>query len=61
MTPLDWAVVAAGIAAIVWVNWYFFLAERGSAPAGTAEQVGRGQRRGRRGRDDANDESDDTD
>lgn len=60
MTPLDWVVVAAGVAAIAWVNWYFFLAERGSAPAGMAEQVGRGQRRGRRARDDANDESDDT-
>lgn len=35
MTPADWAVLAAGAAAIGWVNWYFFLAERGSAaPAG---------------------------
>jgi hypothetical protein len=24
-------VVVGGIAAIVWVNWYFFLAERGTA------------------------------
>jgi hypothetical protein len=24
----DWAVVLAGIAAIAWVNWYFFLAGR---------------------------------
>ena len=27
----DWFAIAAGVAAIVWVNWYFFLAERGSA------------------------------
>ncbi|MBP1607117.1 MAG: hypothetical protein H6Q08_2491 [Acidobacteria bacterium] len=26
MTALDWAVVAAGVAAIAWVNWYFFVA-----------------------------------
>jgi hypothetical protein len=42
MSGTEWMVVIAGIAAIVWVNWYFFLAERGgkratnsaSAPAG---------------------------
>ncbi|HEX2223659.1 MAG TPA: cupredoxin domain-containing protein [Thermoanaerobaculia bacterium] len=33
MTPQEWLVVAAGLAAIVWVNWYFFLARR---PAATA-------------------------
>ncbi len=33
MTALDWVMVAAGVAAIAWVNWYFFLAERGPAPA----------------------------
>lgn len=27
MTVADWIVLAAGIAAIAWVNWYFFLAE----------------------------------
>jgi hypothetical protein len=26
MSPMDWGVVVAGIAAIGWVNWYFFLA-----------------------------------
>lgn len=31
MTATDWMVVVGGIAAIVWVNWYFFLAERGTA------------------------------
>ena len=24
----DWMVIAAGIAAIAWVNWYFFVAGR---------------------------------
>ena len=33
MSPLDWGVVAAGLVAIAWVNWYFFLAERGTAVA----------------------------
>lgn len=28
MNATDWIVIAAGIAAIVWVNWYFFLARR---------------------------------
>lgn len=31
MTATDWMVVAGGIAAIAWVNWYFFLADRGMA------------------------------
>jgi len=38
---LDWtkvAVVLAGLAAIAWVNWYFFLAER--RKAAVAAQVG---------------------
>ena len=39
----DWAVLVAGVAGIAWVNWYFFLAERGSAAAargpGGAQQV----------------------
>ncbi len=26
MTPSEWLVLAAGIAGIAWVNWYFFLA-----------------------------------
>jgi plastocyanin domain-containing protein len=29
----DWAVLAGGLAAIGWVNWYFFLAERATAVA----------------------------
>lgn len=36
MSPVDWGVVAAGIAAIGWVNWYFFLAENRAGAAGTA-------------------------
>jgi plastocyanin domain-containing protein len=44
MSPSDWLVVAAGIAAIAWVNWYFFLARRPgvtAAPAaGGFQQVG---------------------
>lgn len=33
MTPTDWLVVLGGIAAIAWVNWYFFFAERSAAVA----------------------------
>jgi plastocyanin domain-containing protein len=43
MAPSDWAVVLAGIAAIAWVNWYFFLAKRtavtATAGAGGAQEV----------------------
>ena len=31
----DWLVLLGGIAAIAWVNWYFFLAGRSSAAAAT--------------------------
>ena len=30
MSSTDWLVIAGGIAAIVWVNWYFFFASRRS-------------------------------
>jgi plastocyanin domain-containing protein len=33
MSATDWIVVAAGLAAIAWVNWYFFLAKREAATA----------------------------
>ena len=33
MNATDWIVLAAGLAAIAWVNWYFFLAERKAAAA----------------------------
>jgi hypothetical protein len=28
MTSLDWMVIAGGLAAIAFVNWYFFVAGR---------------------------------
>lgn len=33
--PTDWLAIAAGLAAIAWVNWYFFFAERTAAVATT--------------------------
>ena len=42
MTPLEWIVVLAGAAAIAWVNWFFFLARRGTASAVVAETPGGG-------------------
>ncbi|MEJ7813439.1 MAG: cupredoxin domain-containing protein [Gemmatimonadaceae bacterium] len=33
MSASEWMVLAGGLAAIAWVNWYFFLAERQSARA----------------------------
>ncbi len=33
MTGTDWIVILGGIAAIAWVNWYFFLAQRGIVTA----------------------------
>jgi plastocyanin domain-containing protein len=41
MTGSDWLVLLAGLAAIAWVNWYFFFAERravvATASGGTQE------------------------
>ena len=28
MGGIDWLVIVAGVAAIAWVNWYFFVAGR---------------------------------
>ena len=43
MNPSEWLVVLGGSALIVWINWYFFLAERSSATAavgaGGAQEV----------------------
>ena len=39
MNMMDWIAIAAGLAAIVWVNWYFFLAKR---PAASAQAVAGG-------------------
>ena len=37
MTTNEWLVVLGGLAAIAWVNWWFFLSQRGSpATAATA-------------------------
>jgi len=33
MSASTWLVIAAGIGAIGWVNWYFFVAPRRAAPA----------------------------
>jgi plastocyanin domain-containing protein len=35
MTLPEWIAILAGAAAIAWVNWYFFLARRGTAVAET--------------------------
>lgn len=35
MNPSDWMVILLGLAAIAWVNWYFFLARRPAATAVT--------------------------
>src|SRR5690349_24030969 len=35
MTLSEWIVMLAGAAAVAWVNWYFFLAKRGTAVAET--------------------------
>ena len=37
-----WLVIAAGVAAIAWVNWYFFVAGRSPAAAAAASAVGAG-------------------
>lgn len=42
MSSAEWLVLLAGIAAIVWVNWYFFFAERSAVAAkagGGAQEV----------------------
>lgn len=42
MSGTDWLVIAGGLGAAVWVNWYFFLAERSIAHAGVATTNDRG-------------------
>jgi hypothetical protein len=29
MSTMEWMVIIGGIAAIIWINWYFFLARTG--------------------------------
>ena len=41
MTPLDLLVVAGAIVAIVWVNWYFFLAGRRPSKGQVGQEVRR--------------------
>ena len=36
MTAAEWLVLVGGLTAIAWVNWYFFLAERGAVTASVA-------------------------
>jgi len=36
ISGMDWLVIFAGLAAILWVNWYFFLAGRAPALAAVA-------------------------
>jgi plastocyanin domain-containing protein len=40
MTAIDWLVIAGGTSAVVWVNWYFFAAERAGAVAALATAAG---------------------
>ncbi|HEX6036415.1 cupredoxin domain-containing protein [Longimicrobium sp.] len=50
MSATDWLVVLGGLAAIAWVNWYFFLAGRSvatvTASAGGTQEVTIGVRGG---------------
>jgi plastocyanin domain-containing protein len=50
MSATDWLVVMGGLAAIAWVNWYFFLAGRSvataAASAGGTQEVTIGVRGG---------------
>jgi plastocyanin domain-containing protein len=40
MSTSDWLVIAAGLAVVLWVNWYFFFAERTAATASTGATGG---------------------
>jgi hypothetical protein len=37
MTTADLVVIVGGVAAIGWVNWYFFVAGRRGEPTGSRE------------------------
>jgi hypothetical protein len=47
----EWVVVAGGVAAIAWVNWYFFLAGRAGPGGGPPSE----ERKRDRGTHDGND------
>lgn len=42
MNPTDWVVITAGLAAIGWVNWYFFVAGRRVPAAGVSNMTAPG-------------------
>ena len=42
MTSMDWLVLLGAATAIVWVNWYFFLAGRGAAVGAVVAAPGDG-------------------
>ena len=42
MTAIDWLVIAGGTSAVAWVNWYFFVTERGGAVAAAGPAAGSG-------------------
>jgi plastocyanin domain-containing protein len=37
MNTADWIVIAGGVAAIAWVNWYFFIAQRSAVRAAAVD------------------------
>lgn len=43
MHATDWLVIAGGTAVIVWVNWYFFLAQRSAVMAFAAATAASGE------------------
>jgi hypothetical protein len=47
----EWLVVAGGLAAIAWVNWYFFLAGRAGSAGGPPSDASRDNRGRRNGND----------
>lgn len=44
MSLSDWIVLALGVLAIAWVNWYFFLAEKTPAPGHSPDAPPPGER-----------------
>lgn len=40
LPSIDWIVIVAGVATIIWINWYFFAAERAPAVAAVSSPSG---------------------
>jgi len=40
MSGTDWLVIVAGVAAIGWVNWYFFIASRHAGRVASTSATG---------------------